>query len=84
MDEGNPRSLSDIHLIWYQRDDGYWNAECECGATICGVRDFERSASEAWHFLKTEEDRRLGNKCKSCAAKFPTPNPNRPGPFRFR
>lgn len=71
-------------LIWYQRLDGLWNAECGCGATICGTRDAERRAAERWHFERADEDRKNNNKYKPCEAKIPTPDPNLPGPFTFR
>jgi hypothetical protein len=51
-----------MKLIWFQRPDGLWNADCTCGASCCGIVLGERAECEAWHFQKTDEDRKNGNK----------------------
>lgn len=46
-------------LRWEKRQDGLWNADCPCGAALCGTPEHERIASEAWHFsnaMNTELD----------------------------
>lgn len=50
-----------MHLNWYQRPDGYWNAECTCGSTLCGfdgpnVGPDPNETPEAWHFRIARED----------------------------
>lgn len=72
-----------MRLIWYQRQDGLWNADCSCGATCCGVVLSERQDFEQWHFTRREEDRTRGHVHASCGPKFPEFDPNRPGPFVF-
>lgn len=38
-------------LPWEKRRDGYWNADCPCGGSLCGVlTEHERIGVEAWHF----------------------------------
>lgn len=75
-----------IRLIWYQRKDLVWNAECTCGATLCGVEDNQRLDTEVWHFRCADEDRANGNKYKPCGPKLPTEDPNGyfPNPPIFR
>lgn len=72
-------------LIWYQRKDGLWNAECTCGATICGTADNERLAAEDWHFANAEIGRQDGHKYKPCGPKLPEEDLNNyfPHPWIF-
>lgn len=45
-------------LTWYQRaSDGLWNADCACGATLCGVTEELQAAMEALHIKETEKHR---------------------------
>lgn len=63
-------------LIWYQRKtDGLWNAECACGATLCGFGGdaTERALGEADHFARAAADRRDGHKHHACGPKQPDP-----------
>lgn len=48
-------------LIWYQRADGAWNADCACGAFLCGFSAHldEQVVIEAQHFRNAERDREL-------------------------
>jgi len=72
-----------VRLIWFQRHDGLWNADCTCGASCCGIGFDARAACEGRHFQKADEDRRNGNKYPSCGPKFPDPNVNMSGPLVF-
>jgi len=72
-----------MRLVWYQRDDGLWNAECACHATIAGVPDEARSDAEVWHFRRAQEDRKQRPRLPACGPKLPEPNPNFPDPFVF-
>jgi hypothetical protein len=76
-----------MRLVWYQRDDGLWNAECACHATIAGVSFDRREAGEAWHFdlAGKEREHREGTdrQIPACGPKLPDPNPNLPGPRVF-
>jgi hypothetical protein len=72
-----------MRLIWYQRKDGLWNADCTCGATCCGIRFEGRGEYEAWHFQRADEDHKNGNKHLPCGPKLPDPDPNLPGPQVF-
>lgn len=82
-----------MRLIWYQRKDGLWNAECACHATIVGIPDACRSKTEAAHFQIADAERKHraddpvrfeGKQIPSCGPKLPEPNPNLPDPFVFR
>jgi hypothetical protein len=72
-----------MKLIWFQRSDGRWNADCVCGATCCGVPFNERGEFETWHFQKADRDRRNGEKELLCDPKFPEEDLNMPGPLVF-
>ncbi len=72
-----------MKLIWFQRPDGLWNADCTCGASCCGVKLEERAEFEHWHFKSADEARAHGNKHKPCGPKFPEENVNMPSPFVF-
>lgn len=81
-----------MRLIWYQREDGLWNAACTCNATVCGVEFERRAAAEAWHFdlATSERTRRTANSVSferhqipDCGPKLPEPTPNLPGPLVF-
>jgi hypothetical protein len=65
-----------MKLIWYKRRDDLWNAECACGATLCGSSESEREEFETWHFARADEYRRNGNKVLLCGSKEPIPDPN--------
>ncbi len=66
-----------MKLIWFQRPDGLWNADCTCGASCCGVEFDKRAEFETWHFERAEYDRTHGNKHLPCGPKFPTEDLNR-------
>lgn len=76
-----------MKLIWHQRKDGLWNAECACHATIAGWFLERRAEAEAAHFdlANKERIRRAGtaNQIPACGPKLPEPNPNDPDPFVF-
>lgn len=81
-----------MQLIWYQRQDGLWNAACACNASVCGVPFERRAEAEQAHFdLTTMErahraahpDRFAGNQIPTCGPRLPEPNPNLPGPLVF-
>jgi hypothetical protein len=72
-----------VRLIWFQRPDGLWNADCTCGASCCGIALNERGSCEEWHFLKASNDRKNGNKYLPCGPKFPEANVNTPHSFVF-
>jgi hypothetical protein len=81
-----------MHLIWYQRRDGLWNAACACNASICGVMFDRRAAAETAHFDLTRSERvfragRLerfaGNQIPPCGPKLPEADPNLTGPHVF-
>src|SRR5262249_29567252 len=72
-----------IRLIWFQRPDGLWNADCTCGASCCGIRFTERAECERWHFERADDDRKCGHKYKPCGPRFPEEDLNNPGPFVF-
>jgi hypothetical protein len=72
-----------MKLIWFQRSDGLWNADCTCGAACCGIHFDARASCEAWHFQRAAEDRKNGNKYKPCGPKFPEEDLNMPGPLVF-
>lgn len=80
-----------MRLIWYQRQDGLWNAACTCNATIAGVRFEQRSLGEAAHFERVGPERafraatpRLAHdQIPACGPKLPEHNPNIPDPPVF-
>lgn len=72
-----------MKLIWFQRPDGLWNADCACGAACCGVDFDKRAEFEQWHFGRADEDRKHGHKHLQCGPKFPEENVNMPGPLVF-
>lgn len=72
-----------MKLIWFQRPDGLWNADCACGATCCGVLFTERAEFEVWHFQRADEYRRRGDKHLACGPQFPIDDPNRTAPLVF-
>jgi hypothetical protein len=77
-----------VRLIWYQRQDGLWNAACACNATVVGVAFNERATAEEMHFEVARTDRahhapRYGSMIPPCGPKLPEPNPNEPGPRVF-
>lgn len=76
-----------MRLVWYQRGDGLWNAECACHATIAGWSFDQRAKAEVGHFTiaDKERDRRTGtpHQIPACGPKLPEPNPNLPGPLVF-
>jgi len=59
-----------VSLIWFQRPDGLWNADCTCGGSCCGIRFDERAACEERHFQRAAEDRENGHKYPPCGPKF--------------
>lgn len=73
-----------IQLVWYRRPDGRWNADCACGATVCGILEGERWTYEDWHLAHAQEERAHGQERQPCGPKLPDPNPNFPGPPVFR
>ncbi len=73
-----------IRLVWYQRPDGRWNADCACEATVCGILEEERWMYENWHLAHARKEREQGHKHLPCGPKLPDPNPNLPGPPVFR
>lgn len=54
------------HLIWIERIDGLWNAECACGATLAGFREEDRTHAEGFHFVNAAAERRRGAYYPSC------------------
>lgn len=80
-----------MRLVWYQREDGLWNAACACNATIVGVPFEQRDAAEERHFLIADHERTFRGKSQgslpspipACGPKLPDPNPNIPGPLVF-
>lgn len=50
-----------MHLVWYRRKDGLWNAACACDATICGVELDRRADAEQAHFDRTRMERDCPN-----------------------
>lgn len=81
-----------MKLIWYQREDGLWNAACACNASVCGLEFVCRAAAETAHFDLTRMERAhrvahperfAGNQIPACGPKLPEPNPNSPDPFMF-
>ena len=43
--------MKKLMLNWKQREDGLWNADCPCGATLCGFMKSERKQAEEVHAL---------------------------------
>lgn len=41
--------LPALTLHWAQRKDGRWNADCPCGATLCGFEAHDRLQAETIH-----------------------------------
>lgn len=77
-----------MRLVWYQRQDGFWNAACACGATLVGCRLDQRSEVEKWHVEKASLERtcqaaRKSDLLPACGPKLPEPDPNNPGPRVF-
>ena len=72
-----------MRLIWFQRPDGLWNADCTCGASCCGILFEERGVCEGWHFQRVDEDRKNGIERLPCGPKFPDANVHMPGPLMF-
>lgn len=72
-----------MRLIWFQRPDGRWNADCACGGSCCGIQFEERAQCEGWHFEYVAKERKRGTKRPPCGPKFPDENINMPGPFIF-
>ena len=77
-----------MRLIWYQRQDGLWNADCACGATCCGIQFDDRAGCEAWHIERAALDRGCScafhkRKLPPCGPKFPETDLNHPQPFVF-
>jgi hypothetical protein len=72
-----------MRLVWYQRQDGLWNADCACHATIAGWSFDQRAEAEVGHFAVANKERvrREGTnrQLPSCGPKLPDPNPNLPG-----
>jgi hypothetical protein len=71
-----------IRLIWYQRKDGFWNAACACGATICGISFEDRAKAEGVHATRAAGTR-MRNPIPSCGPKLPDPDPNVTDPLVF-
>jgi hypothetical protein len=84
---GQARERAALHLVWYQRPDGCWNAACACHATIAGWAFEDRAAAEAGHFAIADKERarRAGtpSQIPDCGPKLPDPNPNHPEPPVF-
>ncbi len=72
-----------MRLIWYKRQDGRWNADCTCHATLCGSSLELRKEFEDWHFERAEQDRNNGNKHHPCGPRMPEEDLNYPGSFEF-
>ena len=81
-----------MQLVWYQREDGLWNAACACNASIVGVMFERRAQAEASHFALTRMEREFraknpkrfaGNQIPACAPKLPEHNPNVLAPLMF-
>jgi hypothetical protein len=87
-----------MRLVWYQRQDGLWNAACACNATVVGIAYERRADAETAHFetarIKREHRannperidgvlRASRNQIPPCGPKLPEPNPNFPDPFVF-
>jgi hypothetical protein len=81
-----------MRLVWYQRPDGLWNAECACNAAVAGIAFERRAEGESAHFdlaqverkFRAERpDRFVGNQIPACGPKLPAPNPNLPDPPVF-
>jgi len=79
-----------MQLVWYQRKDGLWNAECACNAAVCGVEFERRAEAERAHFdlTKMERAHRATHperfaQLPACGPKLPELNPNLPGPRVF-
>lgn len=80
-----------MRLIWYQRKDGLYNAECTCNASICGATLEQRARAETAHFELTNSERafrtanpkRFPSQIPPCGPKLPEYNPNSPEPFVF-
>lgn len=76
--------MNNIHLIWYQRHDGAWNADCLCGAGLAGVEDDDRADAEAAHVARVESEREHSLLRPGCGPKFPNDNHYIPAPLIFR
>ena len=81
-----------MRLVWYQRQDGLWNAACACNASVVGVRFEQRADAETAHVELANVERMFratnpacfaGNLIPPCGPKLPEPNPNLPDPFVF-
>lgn len=67
-----------MRLIWFQRPDGLWNAECTCGVVCVGVTYEDRSPFEKRHLQRAAADREQNNTRTPCGPKFPESNVNMP------
>lgn len=72
-----------MKYIWFRRPDGRWNADCTCGASICGIRFEERAMFEDAHLEVVAKDRARGIHRTPCGPKFPDANVHMPGPLVF-
>jgi len=76
-----------MRLVWYQRPDGLWNADCACHGTIAGWSSEQRAEAEAGHFAYADKERArregTSRQIPACGPKLPDPNPNLPEPFVF-
>lgn len=46
-----------LRLDWYQRPDGRWNADCQCGSTLAGFLLDSRAGAEKDHMTDMEKER---------------------------
>lgn len=72
-----------MKLIWFQRDDGRWNADCTCESSLCGILFEERAQFEELHIANVQRDRDRGVERAPCGPKFPDYNPYNPSPMVF-
>ena len=81
-----------MKLVWYQRQDGLWNAACACNASVVGIPFETRAEAEAAHVKLADKERTFRAEDPArfkdlqippCGPKLPEPNPNLPNPFVF-
>jgi hypothetical protein len=72
-----------MKLIWFQRPDGLWNADCMCGGACCGIAFRDRGLCEERHLQHVGEERESGKMRLPCGPKFPDANIHMPAPLVF-
>lgn len=77
-----------MQLVWYQREDGLWNAACACNAVVVGIPYERRAGAEEAHFEVARMERTFRasqnrDQIPQCGPKLPEPDPNHPGPRVF-